>query len=137
MSSVILRAATRGLMPALLLYSIVLLLGGHNAPGGGFVGGLVAASAFALYSITFGVDAAKGALRVHPRTLVGVGLLVALTSGLTPLVRGHAFMTGLWTDITVPDIGVLTVGTPVFFDTGVYLLVIGVTLMILFPLSED
>jgi multicomponent Na+:H+ antiporter subunit B len=137
MSSVILRTATRGLMPGLLLFSIVLLLGGHNGPGGGFVGGLVAASAFALYAITFGAAAARAALRVEPRVFVASGLFVALSSGLLPLALGRAFMTGMWTELHVPGLGAVAVGTPVLFDIGVYLLVLGITLMILFPLSEE
>ena len=137
MNSVILRTATRGLIPALLAFSVVLLLGGHNAPGGGFVGGLVAASAFALRAVATGIESARAALRVEPRTLVASGLLVSLTSGLMPLALGRAFMTGLWTDVPVPGLGSLAVGTPVLFDVGVYILVLGVTLMILFPLADE
>ena len=137
MNSVILRTATRGLMPALVLFSMVLLLGGHNAPGGGFVGGLVAASAFALHAIAFGISSARAILRVEPRTLLASGLLISLASGLVPLARGQAFMTGTWTDVRIPGLGPIAIGTPVVFDLGVYLLVIGVTLMILFPLAEE
>jgi multicomponent Na+:H+ antiporter subunit B len=137
MNSIILRTATRGLMPALVLFSIVLLLGGHNSPGGGFVGGLVAASAFALHAVAFGISSARAVLRVDPRALVASGLLVSLTSGLIPLARGQAFMTGTWTELRAPGLGAVAIGTPVVFDLGVYLLVIGVTLMILFPLAEE
>ena len=62
-------------MPLLLLFSVFLLLRGHNEPGGGFVGGLVAAAAFALYVIAFGVERARQALLVKPLTLLGAGLL--------------------------------------------------------------
>lgn len=137
MNSLIVRTVTRALLPALLLYSFFLLTAGHNAPGGGFVGGLVAASAFALYSLAYGVETAREALRVDPRTLVGLGLAVALSSAILPLVLGAPFMTGLWTDLTMPVFGTLALGTPVVFDVGVYLLVLGVTLTILLPLREE
>ena len=137
MNSVIVRTVSRGMLPALLLYSIFLLTAGHNAPGGGFVGGLVAASAFVLYSLAYGVAAARHVLRVDSRTLIGVGLTVAIASATLPLVRGVPFMTGLWTDLAVPGLGPLTLGTPVLFDTGVYLLVLGVALTILLPLREE
>ena len=81
-------------MPLLLLFAVFLLLRGHNQPGGGFVGGLVVASSFVLYSIAFGVDAARRALLVTPSTLLGVGLLVALTSGLPGVVLGSAIHDG-------------------------------------------
>jgi multicomponent Na+:H+ antiporter subunit B len=136
MNSVILRTVTRALTPALLLYSVVLLMAGHNNPGGGFVGGLVAASAFALYSIAYTVRVARRAVRVDPRTLIGGGLFVALSSGVLSLLAGVPFMTGLWTEVAIPGLGHLAVGTPVLFDIGVYLLVVGVALTILFPLTE-
>lgn len=137
MTSVILRTVTRGLTPTLLLYSVFLLMSGHNSPGGGFVGGLVAASACSLYSIAFGVDEARRAVRVDPRTLIGSGLLVALASGLVGLAAGRPFMTGLWADLAIPGVGHVAVGTPVIFDVGVFLLVVGVALTILFPLTEE
>lgn len=137
MNSVILRTVTRGLLPALLLYSVFLLTAGHNAPGGGFVGGLVAASAMALYSLAYGVETARQAMRVDSRTLIGLGLTVGLSSGIVPLLGGLPFMTGLWTDVDVPGLGPVAIGTPVFFDVGVYLLVLGVTLTILLPLREE
>ena len=82
MTSSILQTATRVLMPLLLLFAVFLLLRGHNEPGGGFVGGLVVAASFVLYSIAFGVDAARRALLVRPVDAARRGLLVALASGL-------------------------------------------------------
>ena len=87
MTSLILRTATRFLMPLLLLFALFLLLRGHNEPGGGFVGGLVVAAAFVLYAIAYGVDAGRRALLVDPSTLLGVGLLVALGSGIPAVLR--------------------------------------------------
>jgi multicomponent Na+:H+ antiporter subunit B len=135
MTSSILQTATRVLMPLLLLFALFLLLRGHNQPGGGFVGGLVVASSFVLYSIAFGVDAARRALLITPSQLLGVGLLVALTSGLPAVVLGQPFMTAQWTELgTGPNL--VAVGTPLVFDIGVFLAVIGVVLTIVFTLAE-
>jgi multicomponent Na+:H+ antiporter subunit B len=117
-------------MPLLLVFSVFLLLRGHNQPGGGFVGGLVAASAFALYGVAFDVQRARQALLVKPLTLLGTGLLIALISGLPSVVRGGAFLTALW----APG---LPLGTPAVFDLGVFLVVLGVVLMMIFSLSEE
>jgi multicomponent Na+:H+ antiporter subunit B len=133
--SLILSTATRYLLPLLILFSIFLLLRGHNEPGGGFVGGLVAAAAFALYAIAFNVQAARGILRVDPRVLIGVGVLTAASSGTLSLLAGKPFLTALWLKQPLPVLG--KVGTPLLFDLGVYLLVLGVTLMIIFVLVEE
>ncbi len=137
MNSLILRTATRFLITLLLLFSIFLLLRGHNDPGGGFVGGLVAASAFVLYAIAYDADAARRAIWVEPHLLIGIGLLVALISGLLPLVRGQPFLTGQWGYLHLPNAATLELGTPLVFDIGVYLTVLGVTLMIMLTLAEE
>jgi multicomponent Na+:H+ antiporter subunit A len=130
-TSPIFRTAARLLMPLLLLFAVFLLLRGHNQPGGGFVGGLVAASAFALYSIAFGVQRARQALLVKPMTLLGTGLLIALVSGLLAVLRGQPFLTASWIA------GPVALGTPVLFDVGVFLVVAGVVLMMTFSLAEQ
>lgn len=135
MTSLILNTATRYLLPLLLLLSVYLLLRGHNEPGGGFVGGLVAASAFSLYMIAFGVEESRRTLHVEPRLLIAVGLLTALCSGFLSVALGRPFMTGIWLEPVFPVIG--KVGTPLLFDVGVYLLVIGVALMIVFSVAEE
>jgi multicomponent Na+:H+ antiporter subunit B len=135
MRSLILSAAARVVFPLLLLFSVFLLFRGHNEPGGGFVGGLVAATAYALLALTGGVEASRRFLPASPQLLVGTGLLTALTAGVIGLVAGRPFMTGLWGGMPLPVIG--KPGTPVLFDTGVYLTVLGVVLLILFTLQEE
>jgi multicomponent Na+:H+ antiporter subunit B len=134
MTSLILSTATRLIMPLMLLFSIFLLLRGHDDPGGGFVGGLVAAAAFALYAIATDVEQARAALRIDTLQLIGIGLLLAFTSGLLSLFLGMPFMTALWTDIQLPVIG--KISTVLAFDSGVYLVVVGVTLTIIFAMAE-
>ncbi len=117
-------------MPLLLLFSVFLLFRGHNEPGGGFVGGLVAAAAFSLYGISFGVKSARRAVLAKPLFLLGAGLLIALLSGLPAVLLGQPYLSALW----VPG---LAVGTPAIFDVGVYLVVMGVVLMMIFSLAEE
>jgi multicomponent Na+:H+ antiporter subunit A len=132
--SLLFTGAAHRLFPLLLLFSIFLLLRGHNAPGGGFVGGLVAAAAFALHLLAFGVASTRRVLRADPRSLIGAGLLLAGASGLVGLALGASFLSGVWGGVA-PVVGKL--GTPLCFDVGVYLVVLGVVLLMLFALSED
>lgn len=135
MFSVILSTASRYLLPLLLIFSFFLLLRGHNEPGGGFVGGLVAAAAYALYFIANGVDEAEKLLKAEPIKLISIGLLLAIISTIPSIIMGKNFMTGMWLDTNFPVIG--KIGTPLVFDLGVYLLVLGITLKIIFSLAEE
>jgi multicomponent Na+:H+ antiporter subunit B len=132
--SLILRTGTRLVLPLMLLFSLFLLLRGHNEPGGGFVGGLLAAAGFALYMLAHDVAAARRLLRAEPLGLVGAGLVLALASGAAGLVAGKSFLTGLWLERAVPGLG--KVSTVLAFDIGVYLVVLGTTLLMVFTLAE-
>ncbi|TCD48841.1 Na+/H+ antiporter subunit B [Chlorobium sp. N1] len=134
MNSIILATASRYLLMLLLMFSVFLLFRGHNEPGGGFAGGLVAAAAYALYVIANGIDAARSVLRTDPMRIVAAGLATALLSTLPSLLAGKPFMTGIWID-TMSPVG--KIGTPLLFDIGVYLLVLGMTLTIIFALAEE
>lgn len=136
MTSLILKTTTRYLMPLLLIFSVFLFLRGHNQPGGGFAGGLVAAAPFALYSIAYGAAEARRVLHIKPYQLIGGGLLASFTSGVISLLNGLPFLTGMWGYVQVPGLGKVELGTPVLFDLGVYLVVMGVTLAIIFALEE-
>jgi multicomponent Na+:H+ antiporter subunit B len=135
MKSLILRTASRYLLVLLVLFSVFILLRGHNEPGGGFVGGLLIAGAFALYALAYEAKAARRLLRLDPRTMIGVGLVTAAGSGLVALWHGQPFLTGLWLPYPIPFLGKL--GTVLFFDLGVYLVVLGTTLLVLFTLEEE
>ena len=134
MTTVILATATRYMLPMLLLLSIFILLRGHSEPGGGFVGGLVAAASFSFYAFAYGVEQARKALRLDSRLFIGVGLLIALGSAAIGPLYGQPFMYGLWMDFELPVFG--AIGTPFIFDIGVYLVVLGVILTIVFTLAE-
>lgn len=135
--SLILRTVTRLILALLLLFSIFLLLRGHNMPGGGFSGGLVGALALVVYAIAYDVETARQLLRFGPRQLMSVGLLAAAGSGAMGLLAGDEFLTGEWISLTLPGLGEITVGTPLIFDVGVYLVVVGIVVMIVFPLAEE
>ena len=137
MRGLILPTATSSLMPVPLLLSLFLLLRGHNQPGGGFAGGLVAAAAFGLLSVASGVEVARRALHVDPRSMVGLGLLLMLAAGfIAPLLYGEPYLTSHWWTFPLGDYDV-AVGTPLLFDVGVYLGVAGTVLLIVFSLEEE
>ncbi len=135
MSSLILSAATRLLLPLMLLFSLFILIRGHNEPGGGFIGGLVASASMALYAIAYDVQRARESLHINTITLIALGLLLALGSGLLPLFSGLPFLTVLWLADPVPVLG--EISTAFTFDVGVYLVVVGVTLTIIFTMAEE
>lgn len=137
MDSVILKTAIRFLLPLILLSSVFLFLRGHNEPGGGFVGGLVATGAIALYAMTHGVPAARQIVRASPQSLIGCGLLLSLISGVMPLLGRLPFLTGLWFQVELEAVRELYLGTPLLFDLGVYCVVTGVTLAFIFLLLEE
>lgn len=126
MNSVIFSTVSRFLVGLMLLFSLFLLWRGHNEPGGGFIGGLVAAAALIVHGLAEGPQVMRRLLRIDPRTLVLIGLLMAVVAGILPMLTGQAFLTGLWMFIgaTATDQG-LALGTPLIFDIGVYLVVVG------------
>ncbi len=137
MTSLILSTASRYLLPVLLVFSVFVLLRGHDEPGGGFIGGLVAAAAFALNAFAVDIASTRRLLRVDPRKLVPIGLLTALASGALPLALGKPFLSALWLTVDLPGVGPLELGTPLLFDCGVYLAVLGVTLTMILTLAEE
>lgn len=138
MNSIILSAATRVLTPLMLLFSVFMLLRGHNDPGGGFIGGLVAAIGLTVYAISHSVAAARHALRIEPAKLAMIGLGIALAAGLLPIFTGGAFFTGQWLFIGGDETSKgLPISSVLVFDIGVYLVVVGAVLTLTFALEEE
>lgn len=133
MNSLILGVGGRLLLPLSLAFSLYLLWRGHNEPGGGFVGGLVAAAGFAVHSLPRGRRSLRTMLRLRPTTIAVAGLLLAMISGLPSLAGGAPFLTHQW---MAPWDG-LAIGTALLFDCGVYLAVAGSVLTFLAPYLED
>lgn len=136
MNSLILHTATRLLIGVMVLFSLFLFFRGHDEPGGGFIGGLVGAGAFTLYAIAFGTDAARRVLRIHPITLIAYGLLALVISGLIPMITGDPFLTGKWLFIEWGAVEA-KLSTPLIFDIGVYLCVVGFIVTVIFALEEE
>ncbi|WP_108260614.1 Na+/H+ antiporter subunit B [Mangrovicoccus ximenensis] len=135
MNSIILKAGSRYLVGLLLVFSVYMLLRGHNEPGGGFIGGLCGATGFILYGIAFGTADARAALRLKPQTIAIAGLGLALLAGLGAGLAGEAFLTGLWLFVGGAEDG-LPLSSVLVFDIGVYLVVFGAILTMVFELEE-
>lgn len=120
----------------LIVLSGAILLRGHNEIGGGFVGGLTAALAFAIVSLAEGAEQARARLRLHPLTLAGGGLFLALASGFPGLVVHGDFLRHLWLEWTVFGLPVKQ-GTTLVFDLGVYVTVLGAVMAFLFGLQRE
>ncbi len=136
MNSVLLMTTARLLISILLLFAIFLLVRGHNAPGGGFIAGLVVASAVGLYALSFDIRSARSLLRLHPSTYIGGGLFIAVLSAVPAMFSGDPFMTGIWVDFTVAG-EVVKIGTPLLFDLGVFFVVVGMVTIALLWLAEE
>ncbi len=132
MNSLILRTSSRIILPAALIFSLYILLRGHNEPGGGFIGGLIAAAGLAVHALSRGRDALIATMRIAPKPVIGIGLGLAILSGLPALLLGRPYLTHLW---IFP--GGFGIGTTLIFDIGVYLAVIGSMLTFLQQYLED
>lgn len=135
LDSTILKTATNYLLPLLIMFSIFVLIRGHYLSGGGFVGGLIASIAFVLHSFAYNTKRTISLFGLNPMFLIPIGLSVSLVSALLPTLISKPFMTSVWFIDHVAVIG--SFGSALIFDVGVYLVVIGVVLTILFTISEN
>ena len=130
--SIVLRTGARLLLALLVVASLFMLWRGHNEPGGGFIGGLFAAAAGVLYLLAHRRAATERLLRGAPRAALGLGLAIALASGLVGVLwAGAPILTGQWTTL-----GGTKLGTPLLFDVGVFVVVVGFTLTIVLGLDR-
>lgn len=132
MQSVILKTATRLMVGLILVFAVYLLLRGHHEPGGGFAAALVAGTGFALFVIAEGPGKVRAAIRLRATTISMLGLAFAVTAGLPAMLSDRPFMTGIWWG---PEAAPL-LGTPLLFDIGVFLAVLGAILAVLLALEE-
>lgn len=110
--------------------SLYMLFAGHNRPGGGFVGGLVAGAAIALRFIAGGIGDVRGLTRLRPWTILGSGLAIAAVTALVPIVLGDPVLTsGVW-EVDVPLLGTVKTTSALAFDIGVYVAVVGLVFMV-------
>ena len=124
MNTVIFRTIAPLIVAIMLVFSVYVCLRGHNEPGGGFIGGLIAASSIAILGMALGADEARRALKVDPLAIAGFGVFIAGFSGLMSLFTGSPFMTSVWLYLELGE-ATVPLSTPMVFDIGVYLVVFG------------
>jgi multicomponent Na+:H+ antiporter subunit B len=130
MNTLIFRTAVRPIAVLMAIFSLVILLRGHNDPGGGFIGGLIGASAIAVCGMAFGVGPVRRHLRLNPIVIAAAGIVVAILAGLLSAAFGAPFLTGLWLPGHV-------FGVPGLFDIGVYLVVFGTISAVALALEDS
>jgi multicomponent Na+:H+ antiporter subunit A len=134
--SVILEVCVRAEFHTLVLISLYLLFAGHNQPGGGFAGGLVASCAFCLLFVAGGEGSVRRVLRIPPTTLLGVGMLCSILTGVVSLALGGEFLESAVVERSVDLLGKVKGSSVLFFDIGVYLVVLGMVLLLLEQLGS-
>ena len=135
--SLILDVGVRAVFHTVLLLSLFFLLAGHNAPGGGFIGGLVAGCAFILRDLADGFRSTARDHFAEPETLIGTGLLLAVATGLGALVVGGELLESAKATVAIPGLGDAKATSALLFDIGVYVVVLGVVRMIAHRLGEE
>lgn len=136
--SYIFRSVIRFVFFLIGIFAIYLFLRGHNEPGGGFIAGLAAAISLILLSLAIGLDAVRRILRIDPVSLAAAGVAVALASATAPMLVGGAFLEqSNWHLHHLPLLGDIHVGTPLIFDLGVLMVVIGISCKIIFMLTRS
>ncbi|NEX21451.1 monovalent cation/H+ antiporter subunit A [Thiorhodococcus mannitoliphagus] len=131
----IMAALTRLLLPLALLVSVFIFLRGHNQPGGGFIAGLITAVALIMQYLTNGVAWTHQRMSDNMHPLIGAGLLIATVTGLVSILLGYPFLTSTFTHIHWPVVGDFELASAMAFDLGVFLVVVGATLLILIHLG--
>lgn len=129
--SVIFSSTLRLLLPTAFLFSFYLLFAGHNAPGGGFIGGLVAGSAFVLRLVDQGPEGLDEILPMQPRNILSAGLAVASLTALAPLALGGQLLESAKFEHELPVLGTVKATSALAFDIGVYLIVVGLATTVL------
>lgn len=132
-----LHTITRIVSFIVISFSVYLFFAGHNAPGGGFIGGLMMAGALILLYVSFDLETIKKVLPFDYTFVIGLGLLIAILTGLNSLLFGDAFLTQYFDYYQIPFIGEVELTTALPFDLGIYLVVIAITLLIILTIAED
>lgn len=135
MYSLLLKTMVRILTPLILLFSVFVFARGHQEPGGGFVGGLVAAAGLVLWMVAEGAAEARRRFPVRPSAVAAFGLSCAAVAALIPVATGREFLTSMWYHLPLPGGGYYDLGTTTLFDLGVYFVVVGTVLLFVFTLE--
>ncbi|WP_079529999.1 Na(+)/H(+) antiporter subunit B [Halobacillus hunanensis] len=136
-NDLILRTTTSLIAFILFGFSAYLFFAGHNAPGGGFIGGLMAAAALVLMYMAYGLKAMEKVIRVNFRYMIFTGLLIAVATGVGSFIFGEPFLSHTFAYFQLPVLGRTELATALLFDLGVYLTVIGISMTIILAVAED
>jgi multicomponent K+:H+ antiporter subunit A len=132
----IVQTITRLLFPLMLMVAVFIFLRGHNLPGGGFIAGLIASVALISQYLANGIYWTNERLKMDMHKVIAMGLLIAVVTGLVSIMLGYPFLTSAFTYITWPIVGQFEIASAIAFDLGVFLVVVGVTVMILVELGK-
>ncbi|WLD95260.1 Na(+)/H(+) antiporter subunit B [Alkalihalobacillus sp. AL-G] len=136
-NDIILKTTSAIIVFVILAFSVNLFLAGHNAPGGGFIGGLMASGGFLLLYIAFGLKTMSKILKVNFRYFIAAGLMIAFLTGAGSFLFGQPFLSHTYGYFNLPILGKTELATAMLFDLGVYITVIGVTMTILLEIAQD
>lgn len=136
MNSIIIRIAAKYIPPLLIVFSLYVLLKGHNSPGGGFIGGLIAGSGVIFYSLSHNVKETYEKVYLKPVSYLMLGFFLMIVSAIAGLFGNKAVLTGIWSEINLAGVQI-KLGTPLLFDSGIYLIIFGGMLMITQSILEE
>ena len=136
MHSIILKKVSKLLLIMSVILAVFFLLRGHNKPGGGFIAGILASAGFIFYAMIHGTKAVEKRIRVDTRFVRALGLTLSVAACFIPVLLGQAPLTGIWITLPLWPGGDLPLGTPLLFDLGVFFVVVGVILSIIFSIME-
>nr|ABS70474.1 MrpB [synthetic construct] len=136
-NDVLLHTLTRVVTFIILAFSVYLFFAGHNNPGGGFIGGLMTASALLLMYLGFDMRSIKKAIPFDFTKMIAFGLLIAIFTGFGGLLVGDPYLTQYFEYYQIPILGETELTTALPFDLGIYLVVIGIALTIILTIAED
>jgi multicomponent Na+:H+ antiporter subunit B len=136
-NELMLHTLTRVVTFIILAFSVYLFFAGHNNPGGGFIGGLMTASALLLMYLGFDMKSMKKALPFNFTSMIAIGLLIAIATGVSSMLFGYPFLTQFFEYYQIPILGETELTTALPFDLGVYLVVVAIALTIILTIAED
>lgn len=125
MRSILLQTTARLAYPGIMMFSFFLFFRGHDFPGGGFIGGLMASAGILLVYIAFGARESDRLYGFNYRLVASLGLLCTAAAGLLPMFSGLPFLTSMFWRVRLPGMGVFDLSTVLLFDFGVFLAVLG------------
>lgn len=131
------RVFIRLIAVVVVTFSIYLFFSGHNAPGGGFIGGLMTALAILVMYLIFGVKTIKESLPFNYTYMMSIGLLLAAFTGIISWIFGYPYLKQFFDYFQIPLFGEVELTTTLIFDLGVYLLVVGAAMTFVLTIVED